>query len=314
VPGGDVVEIAAVDPREGAVFYTLPQRASQNPKFIRQDSACTQCHESPQTAEMPGFLMRSVFSGSDGQPIFSAGTFTTTDQSPFTERWGGWYADGKLAHANSMANRLCTDPNRPEAFTATDLKAADLPAYLGKHSDVVALAVLAHQTHLHNLIAQARVATVNALAQQADIEAAAGGHDEIIAASTRKRIAYACEPVVRAMLFCEEAFSAPIGGSSAFAHNFQSPGPRDHLGRSLRDFDLRHRLFRYPCSYLIYSDQFDALPDAAKKVIYRRLWQVLTGRDASREFSHLTDADCDAIYEILADTKSDLPAYWKRRK
>ena len=138
--------------------------------------------------------------------------------------------------------------------------------------------------------------------------------DEVIAESTRKRIAFACEPVVETMLFSDAAFTSPMAGSSTFAHDFESRGPRDHFGRSLRDFDLQRRLFRYPCSYLIYSEQFNELPDAAKRVIYRRLWQILTGRDASHEFSHLTDADCDAIYQILLDTKPDLPDYWRRRK
>jgi hypothetical protein len=41
---------------------------------------------------------------------------------------------------------------------------------------------------------------------------------------------------------------------------------------------------------------------------------VLTGRDPSREFSRLSDADCDVIYQILLDTKPDLPEYWRRRK
>ena len=312
VRGGEVIEIASVDAREGPVFYTLPQTAGAKPKFIRQDSACMQCHVSSQTAERPGLLMRSLFADGDGRPIFSAGTFVTTDQSPFKERWGGWYADGKVATA-SMANRLCNDPSHPENFTPTDLKAFDLSAYLGSHSDVVALSVLAHQTRVHNLIAQARDTTLAALRQQSDMARFVGERDEELAASTRKRISYACEPLVRAMLFSEEAFSAPVSGSSNFAHEFQSMGPRDSHGRSLRDFDLQHRLFRYPCSYLIYSEQFDALPDAAKAVIYRRLWQVLTGRDASPEFGHLSDADCDAIYQILAETRTGLPEYWKPR-
>jgi hypothetical protein len=314
VQDGDVIEVAAVDPREGPVFYTLPQQKQAEPKFIRQDAACMQCHQSPQTAELPGFLMRSVFPDGNGQPIFSAGTFVTTDQSPFKERWGGWYADGKIEAHASMANAICNDPNHPGNFTPTDLKAFDLSAYLGSHSDVVALSVLAHQTRLHNLMTQARDTTLAALRQQADMAQLVGTNDDVLKESTRKRIAYACEPVVRATLFSEAVFSSPIAGSCDFASSFQSLGPRDHLGRSLRDFDLQHRLFRYPCSYLIYSEQFDALPDEAKRVIYRRLWQILTGRDASREFSRLTDNDCDAIYAILADTKRDLPDYWKPRR
>ena len=41
---------------------------------------------------------------------------------------------------------------------------------------------------------------------------------------------------------------------------------------ALREFDLKQRLFKYPCSYLIYTESFDALPPSVKERIYRRLW------------------------------------------
>ena len=88
-------------------------------------------------------------------------------------------------------------------------------------------------------------------------------------------------------------------------------GPRDEHKRSLRDFDLQSRLFKYPCSYLIYSETFDQLPDAAKDYIYRRLWDVLSGKDASAAFAHLTATNRQAIREILLATKKNLPDYWK---
>src|SRR5262249_15058140 len=89
-------------------------------------------------------------------------------------------------------------------------------------------------------------------------------------------------------------------------------GPRDRKHRSLRELDLKRRLMRYPCSYLIYSEAFDALPDPAKAYIYRRLGEVLSGRDHSQEFTHLSRADRRAIQEILLDTKPAF-AVWKAR-
>jgi len=109
-----------------------------------------------------------------------------------------------------------------------------------------------------------------------------------------------------ACFFSEEAaLGSPMEGSTDFAQHFEQLGPADHLGRSLRQFDLKTRTFRYPCSYLIYSEQFDALPADAKSYIFRRMWKVLTGRDSSRPFAHLSDSDRDAIYQILLDTKKD---------
>src|SRR5689334_25274833 len=73
---------------------------------------------------------------------------------------------------------------------------------------------------------------------------------------------------------------------------------------------LQKRLFRYPLSYMIYSDIFDAMPPVAKDRVYERLYDVLTGKDQSAKFSHLSDADRRAILEILQNTKKDLPRYW----
>jgi hypothetical protein len=121
--------------------------------------------------------------------------------------------------------------------------------------------------------------------------------------------------LLRYMLFANET---PIGGgdprpivdSSAFAQEFAARGVKDSKGRSLRDFDLSRRIFRYPCSYLIYSDAFDALPEPAKGYVYHRLLEILSGRDQSQDFARLTSDDRRAVFEILLATKSGLPEEW----
>jgi hypothetical protein len=67
---------------------------------------------------------------------------------------------------------------------------------------------------------------------------------------------------------------------------------------------------RYPCSYMIYSEAFDALPDEAREATYRRLWQVLSGEDRAAKYAHLSAADRQSIVDILRDTKKELPAYY----
>src|SRR6185437_8325625 len=104
----------------------------------------------------------------------------------------------------------------------------------------------------------------------------------------------------------------PIQGVSTFTKTFPERGPRDKKGRSLRDFDLKTRMFRYPLSYMIYSEMFDALPQPAKDRVYQRLYEVLSGKDSSQKFSRLSADDRTAIKEILIDTKPDLPAYFKQ--
>jgi hypothetical protein len=164
--------------------------------------------------------------------------------------------------------------------------------------------VLEHQTEGHNRITQAGFETRVALYQQAEFDRILGRKTEGLSESTASRIKGACEPLVKYLLFCEEApLTDRVAGTSPFAHEFSARGPRDAKGRSLRDFDLERRLFKYPCSYLIYSAAFDGLPAAAKDYVYRRLGEVLTGKDTSREFAHLSAADRQAVLEILRDTR-----------
>lgn len=132
-----------------------------------------------------------------------------------------------------------------------------------------------------------------------------------ISDSTRRRIETASDELVDYMLFVDEAsLEAEIRGTSAFASDFAKQGPRDHQARSLRDFDMKRRMFQYPCSYLIYSEAFDGLPELARERIYKRLWDVLTGQDKSSKYSKLSGTDRKAVLEILLETKKGLPDYW----
>ncbi|MEK6235369.1 MAG: hypothetical protein N2C14_11740, partial [Planctomycetales bacterium] len=130
--------------------------------------------------------------------------------------------------------------------------------------------------------------------------------------STTRRIHHAAEPLVKHLLFSGETrLTDRISGTSGFTEDFAARGARDEQGRSLREFDLRTRLMKYPCSYLIYSKAFDQLPETVKSRVYQRMWEVLTGQDDGEDFQHLTAADRRAILEILRDTKPQLPKYWR---
>jgi hypothetical protein len=165
----------------------------------------------------------------------------------------------------------------------------------------VALMVLEHQSRMVNLITrlgwEARVAAHDASATGT-------------AAAPRVRAAAA--DLVDYLLFSdEEPLPEPVRGSSGFADRFAARGPSDARKRSLFQLDLARWLFRYPCSYMIYSPAFDALPDDAKDAVYRRLWDVLSGNAAARSASRqLSAADRLAVVQILRDTKPDLPRYF----
>jgi hypothetical protein len=127
--------------------------------------------------------------------------------------------------------------------------------------------------------------------------------------STRRRIESPVEELLDYLLFVEEApLAEPVKGVSGFTEAFSKSGPRDSKGRSLRDLDLKTRLLRYRCSFLIYSEAFDGMPSEVKNRLYQRLWEVLTGKDQDKRFAGIPQSERDAIREILLATKKDLPS------
>lgn len=315
VRGGDMLEVASVDPRQGTVFYLLDQVETRFPTFRRETHSCLSCHESSRTHDVPGVLVRSVYPLSDGTPAYNGGTFLSGHESPLEERWGGWYVTGTHGDATHMGNALVRDRDHPEDLdrrSGANLKELGdrfrATAYPSPHSDIVALMVLEHQTRMHNRLTAANYEARRALHYQEGLQASLGSAlGEGMMESVRRRIDRAGEEVLRYLLFVDEApLKAPIVGTSGFAEVFAAIGPRDARGRSLRDFDLTTRLFRYPCSYLIHSEQFDALPEPVRAVVSRRLVEVLSGADTSPEFAHLSPEDRSAILEILQATKPEL--------
>ncbi len=315
IRGGELIELSTVDPMIGGVFYALEQKPSATPKIVRNES-CMRCHVSGNTRYIPGHLVRSVFPEATGNSLANFGSFITDHTSPFKDRWGGWYVTGSSGTERHLGNQLFADdsnPEHPELLTGSNLTSldqkVDLHGYASWHSDIVALMVLAHQTQMQNLMVWLGYETRMALHQQDGI----GTAPEKWSADTRWRIHYAADELLKYLLFTDEArLRAPVTGTSGFAGEFVAGGPPDKRGRSLRDLDLKERLFRYPCSYLIYTDAFDAIPKPALDYLYRRLWLVLTGQAQEREFAALSAADRKAILEILRETKQNLPDYFQK--
>jgi hypothetical protein len=278
------------------------------------------CHGSSISRGLPGHLVRSVHVDPEGIPILSAGTYRTDQSSPIKARWGGWYVTGTHGKQTHMGNRVTVKGEAGDADALassqnlTDLKAQfNTSGYLTPHSDVVALMVLEHQTGMHNCIARATLETRIALNAEQELNKALQEPATHRFDSTGVRIRSAGDALVKYLLFAEECqLTDPIAGTTTFARDFAARGPRDKKGRSLRDLDLQTRLFKYPCSYLIYSQAFDKMPAEVKDYVLRKLYDVLTGAKQSEEFEHLSAADRKAIREILVDTKPDLPSYWRK--
>lgn len=309
VPRGDVVEISAADSALGGVFFSLRQEKAEKPAIERGDQ-CLQCHHSGQTTGVPGHLVRSVYPDSEGYPITTTSSFVTDHRTPFLQRWGGWYVTGSHGSIRHMGNAIAKDPRKPEAIdrdSAANLSSLgnrfDVSRYLSPHSDIAALMVLEHQTKVHNIIARAGYEARSALLLDAEMKKTLGESDAELGESARRRILRAAAVLVQHLLFAGETpLPNPIRGTSPFAVEFSSKGPRDPQGRSLRELDLKTRLFKYPCSFLIYSEAFSSLPAPLLNATRRRLDAVLAGSDAGTVFSHLSETDRRNIREILSAT------------
>ena len=297
VRGGDVLEFAAHDATQGTVFYTLAQPGTGPLQFRRNNTACVQCHSSEATSYVPGMFIGSVYPEQNGMPAYGP-AYLTDHRTPFDLRWGGWYVTGDHS-GRHLGNAVVTDPNNLEGMATLETSHLrslrgrfDPDGYLSLDSDLVALLVMEHQAHMLNLLTR--------LGWEARIGSEAG-----------RPLADAAAELVDYMLFVDEApLPDRVAGSSRFASVFQSRGPRDSKGRSLRDLQLNGRLMKYPCSYLIYSPAFEALPPAAKATIYQRLWEVLSDGDQNPRYARLSFVDRRAIIEILRATKPDLPDYF----
>jgi hypothetical protein len=307
VRGAEVLEIAAADRRQGSVFYTLQQKAPKEagaPVTLERKTDCLACHLSWDTRGVPGLMTTSMYPLPDDPNAYANG-FSTVQGSPLEQRWGGWWVTGDTGGAQHLGNipvmpaeKNFAHPRNPKAPLPTVEGFFDLKGYPAPTSDVVALLVLAHETTVTNLIGrlgwEARVAEAE---PSADASA---------------RVKEAAAELADSMLFLDEApLSAPVRGSSGFADAFAAQGPRDAKGRSLRELDLRSRLFKYPCSFLIYGAAFNALPSTARQAVYGRVWEVLSGRDPRKITQQLSAADRLAILQILRDTKPDLPESFK---
>ena len=302
IRGAPLLELAVHDPQQGVLFYTIEQKGQPQPLFERR-TACLSCHQNYSTLHVPGLLARSVFMAPDGLPLSQFGSYDADDRTPFRRRWGGWYVTGTHAAIRHIGNAVVTDTEKHETVVSDSTLHAIPPesvfdgrGYLSANSDIAALMVFEHQVHMTNLITR--------LGWEARIAAHDHPGDRALA-PVRETV----NELVDYLLFVdEEPLTAAIAGTSGFAETFSAQGPKDRRGRSLRQLDLERRLMRYPCSYMVYSAAFGALPAEARRVVYVRMWDILSGHDRSTKYARLSEADRRAVVDILRETLDDLPA------
>ncbi len=310
VQNGYMIEIASMDDQLGGVFYTI-RLGGTHPRIDRDRTGCLSCHASQRTERVPGFFIRSVIPTSTGK-MFETGT-VTDHRSDYQGRWGGWYVTGQHGAMRHLGNEFVSDPPNEEQPIDRERSAnlvslagrVDTSPYPSTQSDIVALMVMEHQVGMHNRITRANYDTRKALAAPDDSKAQAQMHESN-------------ERLVEYLLFCDEPkLPSPVQGEPAFVDQFAARAKQDSRGHSLRDFDLQTRLFKYPCSYLIYSSAFDAIPEPSASYLKQRVLSVLgdsnsvksavvsetTISDDLKRFKHLSAEDRSSILQILRETK-----------
>lgn len=305
VPGGDVYELLALEPSHGMVFYTLSAKQTERPHLQRRGIECMFCHAMGNKGA-PSLVVASVTPDGDGIPAYTSTFISTIDhRTPLSQRWGGWYVTGTHGSVRHMGNAVAVDPFKPldlqqegtQNLTSLEDK-IDVSKYLAGTSDIVALMTLEHQVGVAN-----RINAITYQYRRIKGDGMSPADWNLVDAEIDDLVGY--------MLFVDEApLEEPVKGVSTFTRTFSARGPRDSAGRSLRDFDLRSRLFKYRLSYMIYSDFFDAMPQPVLERVYRRLFEILSGDEVGQKYRDLSSADRAEALEILLETKSNLPDYW----
>ena len=321
------LEIASLDPNLGPVFYMLDNspapgaKVPKRPPLERQIGRCLGCHDSYSLSGggVPRFIVGSGYTGPSGNLVAHEGWILVDDGTPLEDRWGGWYVTGKSGEQKHLGNVLIRnqqDFDRLDELRRGNLDTLDglfdTKPYLTDKSDIVALMILEHQVNAQNAITRVNYDVRTAIDRERGASRAKEGYEldaEQLSAETRKAIDEAVEPLVRTLLFAGETrLTAPVSGEPRFVEQFMSRAIRDPSGRSLRDLDRRTRMFRYPLSYVVYSPAFDALPRAAREVVYRRIAALLRGPQDDAMVARLRPDERQAIFEIFVATKKEFAA------
>jgi hypothetical protein len=304
-----------MDSELGQVFYTLPNSEVATPKLERQTLTCLACHDTYELSGggVPRFLLMSSYVNTRGDQLTHEDNILTTDETPMESRWGGWYVTGQTGKQKHVGNILVTDVQQLVKLDSVRRENIDMldglfdtKPYLTDKSDVVALLVLQHQVTVQDLLTWANFEVRTALAK-------AGGKSSALSAKTTGELHEYLDALAKGMMFGDAApFIDTIRGNSGFTAWFQRQGIKDPQGRSLRDFDLQTRLFRYPLSYLVYTPSFDALPDYARDYLFGRFAAVLQGRDTDASYSFMSATDRRDTLQVLTATDPAFAKYLAR--
>ena len=302
IPGGRI-EVVALDPELGAIFYIFDIPRDQSPIRYERPERCMNCHVTDITGYVPGLVIKSVAPGPGGGSLDSFRQLQTGHGIAFANRFGGWYVTGRHGITNHWGNvighyvngDITREPNPP----GVNFQWAKYPVAT---SDILPHLLHEHQVGFVNRVVEAgyRARTALFISGGKLTQAQAAELDE------------QAKIITRYLLFTDEV-PLPPGGIepvAAYKTDFLSNRRATKEGLSLKDLDLKTRLFKHRCSYMIYTAIFQELPAALKTRVYQQLQTALAEKTANTDFAYLPASERQAIRLILKATLTDLPKDW----
>ena len=274
VRGGDVLEVAALDARQGVIFYSLDQKKAAPPAVQTLQTTALPAICRGTRSACPGLMV--------GEHVPAAGRSERLRQRLQHGAWeparaavGRLVGDGEPRRRASYGERAGDAAGRTAEDRDADRRAEVGPGSL--RSDGIPDA-------LQRRRGPARAGPPGANDEPDHASRVGGAVGRRRRQAPTRRRGCAKRPWIWSTTCCSSTrrrCQVPCAGRRGLPSASRPGGPRDSQGRSLRDLDLQRRLFRYPCSYMIYTEAFDALPPNAREAVYARLISVLSGRDAT---------------------------------
>jgi len=323
VPGSPLIELVAIEPGRGPVFFALENRQAAPQALRREGNVCVACHDTftLMGGGIPRVLVMSAPVDDPAEARTAPSATETDDRTPLDQRWGGWYVTGKTGTQRHFGNLPLRESAGGETLRAKRASRSDLATlrdyfdtspYLRETSDVAALLVLEHQTYIQNAVTRVNYKLRAALGRDGEDRAASLRQWSEASQREQTLMRAMLEPLLRALFFHDAApFEDRIVSTGGFAARFSALAAAGPQGRSLRELDLASRLQRHRLSYLVLSPHFEALPPVALDYLGGRIAEVLAGRDATGISERLPAAERAAIREILQAASPVLAGYLK---
>jgi len=294
VPGGQI-EVISMDPKRGGMFYLFERvRAGRTPR-IRRSENCLTCHATPQMNEIPQLVIESVVPGITGGGEKAFRRNQTGHAIPLDQRFGGWLVTGAPNFTQHWGNILIEQNTKGVGLKQRTMKPGELfdpNRYLLPTSDLLPQLLHEHQVGFHNRVTRATYQARTLLHGQSE----PSDSEE-----TQNQLQAIAKELVRYILFADEA-PLPPGGvphSEAFEADFLAQAHKAPDGKSLRDLDLKTRLMRYRCSYLVESDEFASLPKPIRRLVDLELERALDPSRDPEDYAYLPNDEKEAIRSFL---------------